>query len=176
MLNIITFSLCATTMAMDLICDMPALIGIIQRSGGMDRNRRLDDVGVLLELLPSLDSISIRSGHLTANTIKILSSGKLGHRLCEICLDILHDADQILSMVKSRYQNATRCPDSQQIEEMPCQFKTIMIPCTAVNSPESYDCEIEFLSSMCNADIRLDIAEDQGLEEDGRPRRRILRR
>ena len=115
------------------------------------------DVGILLELLPSLDSISIRSGHLTDNTIKRLSSGKLGPRLCEIYLDVLHDADQILSMAESRY-------DSEQIKDLPCSFKSIRIPCTAVNSPESYSCRIDFLSRMCNADIQLDISEDQDLE------------
>ena len=86
---------------------MHALIGIIQRSGGMRRIRCLDigffsaelDVGVLLELLPSLHSISIRNGHLTDNAIKRLLSGKLKPRLCDIYLGVLHDANQILSMV-----------------------------------------------------------------------------
>ncbi len=64
-----------------LSCDMPALIGIIQRSGGMRRIQRLEindfsavlDIGVLLELLPSLESISIKSGYLNNNAIKRLS-------------------------------------------------------------------------------------------------------
>ena len=86
-----------------------------------------------------------------------LSSGKLGPRLCEIYLDVLHHADQILSMAESRY-------DSEQIKDLPCSFKSIRIPCTAVNSPESYSCRIDFLSRMCNADIQLDISEDQDLE------------
>ncbi|KAF8346060.1 hypothetical protein F5887DRAFT_1158416 [Amanita rubescens] len=89
------------------------------RSGGMRRIRRLEisasssflDIGVLLELLPSLESISIKSGRLSHNSIKELSSGKLGPRLCNIYLDLLHDSDQILSMVESRYQNATQPPD-----------------------------------------------------------------
>ena len=172
--NIVTFSLSVAIASMDLSCDMPALLGIIQRSGGMRRIRRLHigpssavlDVGILLELLPSLDSISIRSGHLTDNTMELLSSGKLGPRLCDIELKFPHNADKILSMVESRYQNATRSPDSEQNEDPPCPLKSIIIPCTAVNSPESYECRIEILSSMCNAYIQLYIAQESSEDED----------
>ena len=145
-----------------LSCDMSALIGIIQRSGGMRRIRRLRidasfpalDIGIFLELLPSLESISIESGYLDDNTITRLSTGKLGPRLCDIDLCCLHDADQILSMVESRYQNATQSPDSEQ--NTPCPFRFIRILCKApVN-----DDRIDLLFEKCDAIICLDFDKD----------------
>ncbi|KAF8346072.1 hypothetical protein F5887DRAFT_121815 [Amanita rubescens] len=157
-----------------LNCDMPALIGIIQRSAGMHQIRRLKidtspllDIGILLEILPSLERISIKSGHLTANAIDRLSSGKLGPRLSDIYLGQMHDAaDKILSMVELRHQNATKSSDSEQIESTPCPFNTISIPCTAVNSSGSYRSRIEDLSLECDVDMWLGLSEDEGLEED----------
>ncbi len=167
--NVTTFSLRRvydySAPVRELSCDMPGLIGIIQRSGGMRRIRRLEietsspalDIGVLLELLPSLETISIESGHLSDNSIKRLSSGKLGFRLCNIYSGVLHDADQILSMVESRYQNATQPPDSGQIEDTPCPFKSIMIPCTTALPKLLDGNKIELLSEKCDADIRLGV-------------------
>jgi len=139
---------------------MPALIGVIQRSGGMRRIRNLQittspmlDIGVLLELLPSLECICINSGHLSDNCIKRLSSGELGPRLFDIYLEVKHDADQILSMVESRYQNATQSLDSEQIEDTPCPFKRVWIPSTDKES--LYRDRIELLSKKCDAEIRL---------------------
>ena len=161
--NITTFSL-ITGYILRLSC--AALIGIIQCSRGMRRIRHLNigltstvlDVGVLLELLPSLHSISIRTGYLAGDVIKRLSSGKLGPRLCDIVLNILHDADQILSMVELRYQNATQSLDREQIEDTPCPFKSIRIP--SVNE-SLYRNRIELLSEKCDAMIRLDIDENE---------------
>ena len=156
-----------------LNCDMAALIGIIQCSAGMHQIHRLEietspllDIGILLELLPSLEQISIESGHLTANAIERLSSGRLGPRLWDICLDHTHDVDKILSMVESRHQNATKSFDSEQIESRLCPFKKISIPCTAVNSSRSYHGQIEGLSSKCDVDMWLGVSEDEGSEED----------
>ncbi len=158
--NVTTFSLWPAFMTC-LIIEMPVLIGIIQRSEGMRHIRRLVightldvlDVGVLLELLPSLESISIENGHLSDNSIKQLSSGKLGPRLCNIYLNDLHDADQILSMVESRYQNATLPPDS---EHTPCPFKSISIPCAEPTLQKSVY-RIKLLSEKCHANISLDV-------------------
>jgi hypothetical protein len=142
-------------------CDIPALIGIIQRSGGMRRIRHLEsnyfsvaavqDIGVLLELLPSLESISIESGRLSDNCIKRLSSGKLGPRLWSISVGPVHDTDQILSMVELRYQNATQSPDSEQIKDMPCPFKFISIRCSYTDSTD-YSNRIKLLEK-CNTRI-----------------------
>ncbi len=161
--NIITFSIGAT-LCEKLNCVMPAIIGIIQRSGGMRCIRRLDiglssdvlDVGVLLELLPSLHSISIRTGHLTDNAIQQLSSGKLGPQLCRIGLEVVqHDADQILSMVESRYQNATQFFDREQIKDTSCSFKSIWVPCKAPVNKSLCCNKIELLSEKCDAKICL---------------------
>ncbi|KAF8346071.1 hypothetical protein F5887DRAFT_1184635 [Amanita rubescens] len=157
-----------------LNCDMPALIGIIQRSAGMSQIRHLEigtspllDIGILLEILPSLEQISVKSGHLTDNAIERLSSGKLGPRLWHITSTHRHDAaDKILSMVELRYKTATKSPDSEQIESTPCPFKKISIPCTAVNSSRSYRNRIEYPHLVCHADVCLDIGEDQDLEEE----------
>ena len=159
----------------ELVCDMPALVGVIQRSGGMRRIRRLDidrtsavlDIGVLLELLPSLDSISIKTGHLADNAIRRLSSGKLVPRLCNISLYMsdqtdLHHADQILSMVESRYQNAAQSPDS---EDTPRPFKSISIPCNATANKLLHRKRIKSLSEKCDVGIHLDIGEDEGSED-----------
>jgi len=148
----------------ELNCDMSTLFDIIQRSGGMRRIRHLKidtsvmlDIGVLLELLPSLDTISIKSGHFSDNTIKRLSSGKLGPRLCNISLDVRQhdDVDQILSMVESRYHHATQSPDSEQIEDStPCPFKYIVIA-TDEKWLSRYRNRVELLSKKCDASIRL---------------------
>ena len=171
--NITTFTLRGD----ELSCDTLALIGIIQRSGGMCRIRHLEiqsytftvlDVGVLLELLPSLDSIRMTSGHLSDNSIKRLSTGKLGPRLCKIVLFYRHDADQILSM-ESRYQNATQQPPGS--DDTPCPFKSISIPCTTMLRKSSCHDRIALLSEKCDADINLSIGEDsedeRGYEEQG---------
>ncbi|KAF8346061.1 hypothetical protein F5887DRAFT_1282065 [Amanita rubescens] len=169
--NITTFLLGLAYPWTQLNCDMPALIGIIQRSAGMHQVRHLKidnsplfDIGILLELLPSLEQISIKSGHLTANAIERLSSGKLGPRLCDICLGHTHDAaDKILSMVELRHQNATKSSDSEQMESTPCTFKKISIFCTR---PRSYRSRIEDLFLECDVDVWLGLSEDEGLEED----------
>ncbi|KAF8346062.1 hypothetical protein F5887DRAFT_962407 [Amanita rubescens] len=161
--NVTTFSLGQLSYT-TLGCDMPTLIGIVQRSGGMRRIRCLEidsssavlDIGVLLELLPSLESISIGNGHLNDNAIKRLSSGKLGPRLCDIYLEVPHDGGQILSMAESRYQNATHSPDSKQIEGMPCPFKSISIPCMATQSESAYRSRIKLLSEKCGTSINLE--------------------
>ncbi|KAF8346073.1 hypothetical protein F5887DRAFT_1184643 [Amanita rubescens] len=150
-----------------LNCDMPALIGIIQRSAGMHQISLLEieisshvlDVGVLLGLLPSLERISIKSGHLDDNAIKGLSTGKLGPRLYEICLDHMHDADKILSMVESRYRNATRSSDG---ENSLCPFECVWISCTAAGKPQFYRNRITFLSELCNALIWLGVGFGKG--------------
>ncbi|KAF8338623.1 hypothetical protein F5887DRAFT_505476 [Amanita rubescens] len=156
-----------------LNCDMPALIGIIQRSAGMRQIHHLEidtspllNIGILLELLPSLQFISIKSGHLTDNAIEGLSSGKLGPLLYYMSSDHMHDAaDKILSMVESRYQNATKFSDGgKQIERWPSPFKYISIPCTA---SRDYHSRIESLSLSCDADLYLGIEEDLvGSEEE----------
>ncbi|KAF8346070.1 hypothetical protein F5887DRAFT_1282072 [Amanita rubescens] len=159
--NITTFSLGGCRL------DIPALIGIIQRSGGMRHIRHLEisyfsptavqDIGVLLELLPSLESISIASGRLSDNSIKRLSSGKLGPRLRSISVGTVHDTDQILSMAELRYQNATQSPDSEQIEDMPCPFKFISIRCHYMDFEESYRNRIKLLLKKCNT--RIDVTQ-----------------
>ena len=156
--NITTFSLKGGSI---LVCDMPPLIGIIQRSGGMRRIRRLDvgytsatlDIGILLELLPSLESISIKCGRLSDNSIKRLSSGKLGPRLCEICSNVKHDADQILSMVESRHHNATQSLDN---EDAPCPFECIWIYCQLTLNKSVYRDRIDLLFEKCKTWISLD--------------------
>ena len=165
--NITTFSLrriITSESFHELSCDMPALIGIIQRSGGMRRIRRLEidtspvlDIGVLLELLPSLDTVYFQSGQLSDNSIRRLSSGKLGPRLCNIYLStVLHDANQILSMVESRYQSSTLSIDSEQIEDTPCPFKSISIPCEDTSiDVRLYINKIKLLSEKCDASINL---------------------
>jgi len=173
--NVTTFSLVrADSFGPELSCDMPALIGIIRRSEGMRHIRHLEidasfavlDTGVLLELLPSLESISIKSGRLDYGAIKQLSRCKLGPRLCDIRLDILHDADQILSMVESRYDNATQSPD---INDTLCPFKSIRIPCEATGDNESlYHEMIKLLSEKCNTRISLYIDEDEDSEDEYR--------
>ena len=156
-----------------LNCDMPTLIDIIQRSAGMRQIYCLDidtspllDIGILLELLPSLERIYIESGYLTDNVIEQLSRGKLGPRLCSIYSGHVHDtADEILSMVESRYQKAT---NGGQIESGFCPFKSISIPCTTVDNERTnyYRCRVEFLSDECNADVWLAIGADEDSEED----------
>ena len=160
--NITTFKLSLSRDGFEekLIYQMSALIGIIQRSGGMRRIRRLEigptsevlDIGTLLELLPSLESISIEDGLLSDDSVRRLSSGKLGPRLCNIYLNILHDADQILSMVESRHQNTL---DS---EDTPCPFKSISIPCeTTLQESSCRNDRIKLLSEKCHASISLDV-------------------
>jgi len=173
--NITTFSLrraAAIPSSWELSCDMPALIGIIQRSGGMRRIRCLRitnsspvlDISVLLELLPSLESIYIECGHLSDDAIKQLSSGKLGPLLRNISSGYRHDAaDEILSMVESRYQNAIKSPDS---EDAPCPFETISIPCEARLNKLLYRKRIKLLSEKCDVSIRLGIGADEEDEED----------
>ncbi len=175
--NITTFILELSYLEMSwtqLNCDMPVLIGIIQRSGGMHQIRRLEidispllDIGILLELLPSLEQISIKSGHLTDNAIERLSSGELGPRLCDVSSDHTHNAaDKILSMVESRYRHATKSSDSQQIENRFCPFKSISIPCIAMDTSRSYSNRIEFLSLVCNADVWLGVGESEDSEDE----------
>ena len=158
-----------------LNCDMPALIGIIQLSAGMHQIHRLEidtspplDIGILLERLPSLERISIKSGWLTDNAIERLSSGKLGPRLYDISSGHTHDeADKILLMVESRYRNATKSPDSEQSEAGICTFKCISIPCIVANSPRSYHrCRIESVSLACKAHVWLGVGEGEGSEEE----------
>jgi len=154
-----------------LNCDMPALIGIIQRSAGMRQIHHLEidtspllDIGILLELLPSLQWISIKSGHLTDNAIEGLSSGKLGPLLYYMSSAHMHDVtDKILSMVESRYQIAIKSSHSERIESQPWPFKYISIPCTA---SRSYRSRIKSLSLRCDADLVLGIGEDLGSEEE----------
>ena len=164
--NITTFFLwieCRSRGCTQLNCGMPALIGVIQRSAGMRHIHYLSihtslllDVGILLELLPSLERISIESGHFTDNAIEWLSSGKIGPRLWEISSARMHDAaDKILSMVESRYQTATKSSDIEQIESGLRPFSSVSIPCrVAVKSSRSYRRRIEYLS-MCNVDVWL---------------------
>ena len=160
-----------------LNCDIPALFGIIQRSAGMSQIRRLEidtspllDIGILLELLPSLERISIQSGHLTDNAIEQLSSGKLGPRLYHLCSALTHDAvEKIISMVESRYQNAkAKVPNGEQIKSQPCPFKCISIPCTGVTlNSMSYRRRIQVLFLMCSADVWLgEDWEEEGSEEE----------
>jgi len=169
--NVTAFSLVRDSrLDRELSCDMPALIGIIQRSEGMHHIRHLEidtssavlDIGVLLELLPSLESVSIASGHLSDNAIKRLSSGKLGLWLQSISLHVSHDADQILSMVESRYQNATQS-DSQEVNDRPCPFKYISIPREVTDNGLLYVERMKLLSEKCNAMIYLD---EYGYEDD----------
>ena len=151
-----------------LNCDMPALIGIIQRSAGMRQIYHLEidtspllDIGILLELLPSLERISIKSGHLTDNAIERLSSGKLGPRLYHIFSGHTHDAaDKILSMVDSRY--STKSADSKLIESGLCPLKSISIPC---NRSRSYRHRIKSVSLTCEADVWLGSREDDSEDE-----------
>ena len=146
-----------------LNCDMPTLIGIIQRSAGMHQIQHLEidtspllDISILLELLPSLERISIESGHLTDNAIERLSSGKLGPRLCYLSSSLTHDAaDKILSMVESRYHNAT----SEQIESRLCPFRCISIPCTGMNSRS-------YRHILCGADLWLGGGSEEDSEEE----------
>ncbi len=60
-------------------------------------------------------------------------------------------------MVESRYQNATQSHDSEQIEDMPCPFKNISIPCKAATQVERslYRNRVELLSEKCNTGIHL---------------------
>ena len=157
----------------ELSLDMLALSGIIQRSDGMRQIRYLKidtsssvlQVGVLLELLPSLESISIKSGRLTDNAIERLSIGKFGPRLRDISSSYLHNADKILSMVESRYQNATK----PSIEDLRfCSFENISISCSTprVKSRQFYRKRVELLSKECDASIYLEFAEDRFSDSD----------
>jgi len=150
-----------------LRCDMPALIGIIQRSSGMRRIRYLYidasssvlDIGALLELLPSLESICIKSGRLTDNAIERLSIGKLGPRLRDITSYYLHNADKILSMVELRYH--------EQIKDV-TPFERIFISCSKprIKSQEFYRERATLLSRRCNANIHLKFDEDRFSDSD----------
>ena len=98
---------------------------VIEHSGGMPRLHTLTlrehtaDIGILLKLLPHLESLTV-SRDLGTRIWQDLSMGRLGPRLKHITSPV-SAVDVVLDLLKIRYQNAMRSSTRQQHDGGVCQ-------------------------------------------------------
>ena len=107
---------------------------LIERSGGMPRLHTLTlcepaDVGILLKLLPHLESITV-SRDLGDGIWQDLSTGKLGPRLKHITSPVC-SVDATLDFLKIRYHNATQQHDGSVCQPHITHFQsaTFLLSC-----------------------------------------------